>query len=232
MSRNSNRVRALFDFAPTGPEELSIGKGDSLRLVQSDTDGWSLVRNLYGDEGLVPTSYIKPLSAPLPGPVLHSDAELVRQEAELRQLEDEEVAPRRYVDSEDEEGESRSKPKQGKAGSLLRKITRRKPQESDGTLRSGTKSTRDDRHAYFDDDEPLPMRSPRLQPIEKFAPAKGKPHKSNVRIWYDKTGEFKTEAAFLGCAVDRRGNAIIRLHKSNGHTVAVVAAMMSLADVQ
>jgi len=56
---------------------------------------------------------------------------------------------------------------------------------------------------------------------------KSKPDSSKVRIWTDRSGTFKVEAAFIGCKDGK-----IHLHKVNGIKIAVPAVKMSVDDVE
>ncbi|KAK9347899.1 hypothetical protein V1522DRAFT_265528 [Lipomyces starkeyi] len=58
-------------------------------------------------------------------------------------------------------------------------------------------------------------------------PAKPKPDPSKIRTWTDRTGTFKVEAAFVGCADGK-----IQLHKVNGVKIAVAASKMSVEDLE
>lgn len=53
------------------------------------------------------------------------------------------------------------------------------------------------------------------------------PPSERVRVWQDRTGQFRTDAAFLGFA-----NGKLRLHKTNGVIVEVPAEKMSAEDMK
>lgn len=57
----------LFLLGGAGTCEMLITKGETLTLVGEDPgDGWALVMNDRGDNGYVPSSYIKPSLPPKP----------------------------------------------------------------------------------------------------------------------------------------------------------------------
>lgn len=49
---------ALYAFQASNPDELSLGKGDSLEVLMKHEDDWWLVRNYHGQEGLIPSNYV------------------------------------------------------------------------------------------------------------------------------------------------------------------------------
>lgn len=52
--------RALYQYASTGEDEVSINEGDQFNVVEEDEgSGWTLISLPTGEEGLVPTSYIE-----------------------------------------------------------------------------------------------------------------------------------------------------------------------------
>ncbi|KAJ7799139.1 SLA1 homology domain 1, SHD1-domain-containing protein [Mycena olivaceomarginata] len=52
------------------------------------------------------------------------------------------------------------------------------------------------------------------------------PPRDRVRIWHDRTGQFRTDAAFLGLR-----NGMLRLHKTNGVIVEVPEEKISIKDL-
>lgn len=52
-------ARALYDFEGKAEfKELSVDAGDALEVVKENlADGWSLVRNMTGEVGLLPRTY-------------------------------------------------------------------------------------------------------------------------------------------------------------------------------
>jgi hypothetical protein len=56
--------------------------------------------------------------------------------------------------------------------------------------------------------------------------AGGPPPAEQTRVWHDRTGQFRVEAAFLGYR-----NGMIRLHKVNGVVIEVPSEKMSIEDM-
>lgn len=52
-------VTVLYDFTAAGDDELSVGEGDRLIVLEKDGDEWWKVRNTEGHEGVVPASYVE-----------------------------------------------------------------------------------------------------------------------------------------------------------------------------
>lgn len=53
---------ALYDFAADGEDELSVAEGETLFVLERDSDEWWKCRNSSGGEGVVPASYIEVFS--------------------------------------------------------------------------------------------------------------------------------------------------------------------------
>lgn len=54
----------LYDFTADGEDELSAQEGESLLVLERDSDEWWKCRNAAGDEGVVPASYVEVSPAP------------------------------------------------------------------------------------------------------------------------------------------------------------------------
>jgi actin cytoskeleton-regulatory complex protein SLA1 len=50
---------ALYDFQAQGDDELTVAEGDALWIIEQDGDEWWKCRNVKGEEGVVPASYIE-----------------------------------------------------------------------------------------------------------------------------------------------------------------------------
>ena len=50
---------ALYDFQAQGDDELTVMEGDALWVIEQEGDEWWKCRNVKGDEGVVPASYIE-----------------------------------------------------------------------------------------------------------------------------------------------------------------------------
>ena len=76
------------------------------------------------------------------------------------------------------------------------------------------------------EDSPPSSNQASANPFENPKGSK-KPDLSISRIWTDNTGNFQTEAKYLGVK-----DGILHLHKSNGVKITVPAHKMSLADLE
>ncbi|RKP38944.1 hypothetical protein BJ085DRAFT_38086 [Dimargaris cristalligena] len=101
-----NAAKALYDYAATGEEELTIQEDDRLEVLSDDDPDWTIVRK-NGQAGFVPSSYIElehlsptqptPATAPV-NPVVVAAAESAPPPAPAPQLAP--AAPRISEDTE------------------------------------------------------------------------------------------------------------------------------------
>jgi actin cytoskeleton-regulatory complex protein SLA1 len=50
---------ALYDFQAQGNDELTVAEGDALWILEQDGDEWWKCKNVEGNEGVVPASYVE-----------------------------------------------------------------------------------------------------------------------------------------------------------------------------
>lgn len=60
----NERATVLYDFVADGEDELAVGEGDRLIVLERDQDDWWKVRDSEGREGVVPAQYVE-LDAPV-----------------------------------------------------------------------------------------------------------------------------------------------------------------------
>lgn len=53
------RCVVLYDFTADGEDEMSVSEGETLFVLERDTDEWWKCRNANGDEGVVPANYLE-----------------------------------------------------------------------------------------------------------------------------------------------------------------------------
>lgn len=53
------RAVVLYDFTADGEDEMSVHEGETLVVLERDTDEWWKCRNAQGDEGVVPANYLE-----------------------------------------------------------------------------------------------------------------------------------------------------------------------------
>lgn len=59
QEHHPNAAVVLYDFVADGDDELTVGEGDDLIVLERDSDDWWKVRNSNGQEGVVPASYVE-----------------------------------------------------------------------------------------------------------------------------------------------------------------------------
>lgn len=57
--RGQEHAVALYDFTADGDDELTVKAGEQLVILEKDGDEWWKCRNLRGEEGVVPASYLE-----------------------------------------------------------------------------------------------------------------------------------------------------------------------------
>lgn len=67
---------ALYDFQAQGEDELSVGEGDKLWVLEKDGDEWWKCRNAAGEEGVVPASYVEVSTRSITFPLFHEFLEM------------------------------------------------------------------------------------------------------------------------------------------------------------
>jgi len=93
------RCRVLYDYTAQEEGELTFFEGDIVYVTQEDESGWSSgVRELNGEQGLFPASYVTPapeenLRKPPPRPVSKPAAVVVPAVTTAQEPEEEEEAP-------------------------------------------------------------------------------------------------------------------------------------------
>ena len=56
---DGERAIVLYDFTADGEDEMSATEGETLQILERDTDEWWKCRNAQGDEGVVPANYLE-----------------------------------------------------------------------------------------------------------------------------------------------------------------------------
>lgn len=58
------KARALYDYQPVGDDELDVGEGDEIEVVEPDDGSGWMRASIYGRDGLIPASYVELIAAP------------------------------------------------------------------------------------------------------------------------------------------------------------------------
>lgn len=53
------RAVVLYDFNADGEDEMTVHEGETLLILERDTDEWWKCRNAQGEEGVVPANYLE-----------------------------------------------------------------------------------------------------------------------------------------------------------------------------
>ncbi|KAH7879771.1 uncharacterized protein C8R40DRAFT_1083169 [Lentinula edodes] len=212
---------ALYPFTADGDDELSVIEGEQLLVLEKDGDEWWKCRNAEGAEGVVPASYIElapsnrqtaPRSTPLEEePEEEEEKEdLVAKEAQARERAEAEAAAAAAAERarKEEEGpvSHPSPPPSSANNRLVIFFSRSSPNKDRPSSSSGRTSAENGCMCLF---------------FLAFPPA------DRVRIWHDRSGQFRVEAALLSFKDGK-----LRLHKINGVIVEVPSEKMSVEDMR
>ncbi|KAG5637779.1 hypothetical protein H0H81_003280 [Sphagnurus paluster] len=213
---------ALYDFTADGEDELSISEGEQLAILERDGDEWWKCRNSKGAEGVVPASYIE---ASLPSgssprvPVSASEEDEDNEvEEERRRIEATRVAKEQEAERAEQlrkKVEAQKRAKDAAAAELERK--KRKEAAAARTI-SPPPTTETRKNSAQSNSGPSSGRP---------SGEHGRPPPDRTRVWHDRSGQFRVEAAFLGF-----NNGKLRLHKINGVIVEVPSEKMSVEDMK
>ena len=59
VAADGSAAVVLYDFNADGEDELSVHEGETLVVLERDSDEWWKCRNAHGAEGVVPASYVE-----------------------------------------------------------------------------------------------------------------------------------------------------------------------------
>ncbi|KAH9483050.1 Actin cytoskeleton-regulatory complex protein SLA1 [Psilocybe cubensis] len=223
---SSSAAVALYDFTADGEDELTVKEGEQLTILEKDGDEWWKCRNAQGVEGVVPASYLEesgaaPASSTPAVASVDREAEdraareLARQQEEDRLQQEEEEKKRAAAAARKAQAQQKAK-----EAALAAEAERQKRKEAAAAARVSTPPTT--RSPVSADSSRSPTTSNSRTSTEAT-----RPPPESTRIWHDRTGQFRVEAAFLGF-----NNGKLRLHKVNGVVVEVPSEKMSLDDMR
>ncbi|KAJ1311553.1 hypothetical protein OPQ81_010037 [Rhizoctonia solani] len=221
------QASALYDFTAQASDELSVKEGETLIVInREESEEWWKCRNMKGEEGVVPSSYIELQGSSVLARSQSQDddddtttelatsnaaeqqAAVIAEQRRMEQIKEREEVERRAAD------EKRRKREQERAESdaRARELERLEQQrlEKERAVKQAARSSTGPRPST--DSEPRRSNT---------GPRPGK-----TRVWHDRTGQFKVEAEFLGME-----NGKIKLHKTNGVIIDVPSAKMSPEDM-
>ncbi|KAG1755728.1 hypothetical protein EDB19DRAFT_1891950 [Suillus lakei] len=190
---------ALYDFEGTGSDELTVQEGERLWIIEKEGEEWWKCRNEHGIEGVVPASYLESTGGASVVAEPEDDGAAEREEQE--RLEAERMEEERRERERERERERTEK--------------ERKKKEQEQRAKAAAAAAEADRKRREKEE------------AASAAEAERVPSAESTRIWHDRSGQFRVEAAFLGYS-----NGKLRLHKVNGVVIEVPSEKMSLEDIR
>nr|GAT54095.1 predicted protein [Mycena chlorophos] len=247
-AQDGDAATALYDFTADGEDELSVAEGEHLIILERDGDEWWKCRNASGQEGVVPASYLEAgAAAPAQSGAQEEEEEEddgsaaaeaaaaaaaaaeARAAAERqRKAKEKARADKERADRERAENERAEKERQEKERKKQEAAKRAKEAAAAEAERKKRQQAAAARPATVSP-PPAPRSPPELKKENKRTSPDpvALPPSDRVRVWHDRSGQFRVDAAFLGI-----NSGKFRLHKTNGVIVEVPAEKMSLEDIK
>ncbi|KAF8627174.1 hypothetical protein AX15_004492 [Amanita polypyramis BW_CC] len=213
----------LYDFTADGEDELTVKGGEELVVLEKDGDEWWKCRNMRGEEGVVPASYIEetmqPANPPSPPTQTNTEAEAEKERAEVAAKAAREAEERAGRERREREEQIRTRKKQeaqqrAKEAAVAAEAEQRKRKAA---IRISSPPAQ----------APEPRKSADNGSASRPSAELNRPPPDQVRTWHDRTGQFRVDAAFLGLS-----NNKVRLHKVNGVVVEVPTEKMSVDNMR
>ncbi|RDB22766.1 Actin cytoskeleton-regulatory complex protein SLA1 [Hypsizygus marmoreus] len=220
---------ALYDFSADGEDELSITAGERLTILERDSDEWWKCRNSKGTEGVVPAQYIEASASLAPAAQSSRAAQISHEEEEEEDTAAAEEEARRAA----EEARLAREQEKQRAEEARKKLEAQKRAKEAAVAAEAERKRRKEASAARVSSPPAS--EPKRKSAENgSASTSGRPSTEanrpppeRTRVWHDRSGQFRVEAAFLGF-----NNGKLRLHKVNGVIVEVPSEKMSVEDMQ
>ncbi|KAF9462614.1 hypothetical protein BDZ94DRAFT_1260849 [Collybia nuda] len=216
---------ALYDFAADGDDELSIVEGERLTILERDGDEWWKCRNIKGKEGVVPASYIEvtyattaPSRPPATSQEVEEDSEGLAAEAAAQRAETERIEREQEAERTEKARKKSEAQKRAKDAAASAEAERKRRKEA-AAARISPPPVSETKKKLAEND--------RLPSSDRVSAEHNRPPPERTRVWHDRSGQFRVEAAFLGF-----NNGKLRLHKVNGVIVEVPSEKMSVEDMQ
>ncbi|KAF8195925.1 hypothetical protein K438DRAFT_2017151 [Mycena galopus ATCC 62051] len=239
----------LYDFSADAEDELSVSEGERLVVLEKDGDEWWKCRNTQGRVGVVPASYLEGGSG---APAAQAEAEEPEPEPEAEAEPEEEEEEDDGAAEAAREAEERERAERAETARLAKEKAKeradkeRKKLEAQKRAKAAEQAAEAERIKRKEQAEQAKARAEKQAsppPASRTPPEPKKKEKSEgsrtsldpaalppadrVRVWHDRTGQFRVDAAFLGF-----NNGKLRLHKTNGVIVEVPAEKMSVEDMK
>ncbi|KAG6919410.1 hypothetical protein DXG01_006293 [Tephrocybe rancida] len=209
---------ALYDFVADGDDELSISEGEHLTILERDSDEWWKCRNSKGKEGVVPASYIELTTAKQ-----LSASAASRPVAATQRVPSPPPSPPPEEDEDDERQQAEEEDRLAREQEKQRAEQAKKKADAQRRAKEAAESADLERKRRKE----AAARASSPKAVELKKAASQSPPADRTRIWHDRSGQFRVEAAFLGFS-----NGKLRLHKVNGVIVEVPSEKMSIEDMK
>ncbi|KAF7355293.1 hypothetical protein MSAN_01445700 [Mycena sanguinolenta] len=223
----------LYDFTADAEDELSVSEGERLVVLEKDGDEWWKCRNAQGREGVVPASYLEGGSG---APAAQEEQEEAEPEPEPEPEEEDDDGAAEAEAEAAREAEERERAERAEAARQAKEKAKEPAEEAAEAERAKRKAQAEAAKARAEKQAsppPATRTPPEPKKKEKSDSARTSldpaalPPPDRVRVWHDRTGQFRVDAAFLGF-----NNGKLRLHKTNGVIVEVPAEKMSIEDMK
>lgn len=233
---------ALYDFEGTGSDELTVQEGERLWIIEKEGEEWWKCRNEHGIDGVVPASYLESTGGASVTTEPENDGAAEREEQERLEAErkEQERKERERMEKEQKKKEQEQRAKATAAAAAEADRKRREKEEAAAAAEAERRKRQEAAKRAQQKAEKKQSSSPhpptsQPKPRESTSSAgrsssdahKSVPSAESTRIWHDRSGQFRVEAAFLGYS-----NGKLRLHKVNGVVIEVPSEKMSLEDIR
>lgn len=218
---------ALYDFTADGDDELSITEGEQLIILERHGDEWWKCRNSQGMEGVVPGSYIEVLAS--------SETSKAPSVSDEEGEEEERLTQERLAQESRLRVEAQRRERE-QAAERAEKAQKKLEAQQRANEAAAAEADRKKRQEATAQRSPLPpseisgrksVENGAVSSSSRTSSENNRPPPDRTRIWHDRSGQFRVEAAFLGFV-----NGKLRLHKVNGVIVEVPSEKMSIEDMQ
>ncbi|KAH8830815.1 hypothetical protein DL96DRAFT_1786537 [Flagelloscypha sp. PMI_526] len=228
----------LYDFAADGgDDELPVSEGEQLLVIDKDDQEWWKCRNVHGAEGVVPATYIEISGATnddsddAEDPKATAAAAKAAEEAAAAQREAEEKLAKQKAKEKAEAAERAKRAAEAQKQAEEAQAARLKRQ-AEAKARAKPVSP-PPRTATPPEENPSRAEKEEKRDKDRSSSSKSrsaagsKPPPEKVRVWHDRSGQFRVEAMLIEV---RDGK--VSLHKTNGVVVQVPTEKMSADDMR
>ncbi|SSD59484.1 related to Actin cytoskeleton-regulatory complex protein SLA1 [Saccharomycodes ludwigii] len=210
---SKKQAKVLEDFIAEAPKEISVTSGEVVNVIDdTSSKNWTLVEIVdTGERGLVPADF------------LHNVSQLSSMMGSLKnKFTSASVSRRKSIFSKKKPTDSSWKDDAGQdyEGSNINNTRDRSSSNANKRSRARSFSRSDNNNNNNNNNNTAARDENDSKKSKQY------PNPAKTRMWMDRTGSFKVEAEFVGCAEGK-----IHLHKVNGVKIAVPAEKLSDSDL-